>query len=122
MDLFSGVDLVTKGIDATLVRRELISQNLSHADTPNYKRVDMDFESTLKRAINKTTGKIQLNILDNMNIYTDYETTAYRMDGNNVDIEVEKAEEAKNEMRYYALVTRLNSQLNRFNTILQNIQ
>lgn len=122
MDLFSGVDLVNKTINATLIRRELISQNLSHSDTPNYKRVDIDFESALKKEIKRSNGQIQLENLDNVPIYTDHQTTAYRLDGNNIDIEVEKAEEAKNDMRYYALVTRLNSQLNRMNTILQNLK
>ena len=38
MDIFTSVNLVNKAIDATLIRKELISQNISNVDTPNYKR------------------------------------------------------------------------------------
>ncbi|WP_278287146.1 hypothetical protein [Cellulosilyticum ruminicola] len=44
------------------------------------------------------------------------------MDNNNVDIDVEMAEEAKVYARYNALITRVNAQLNRFTTVLQNIK
>ena len=122
MDIFSGVDFVNKAIDATLIRRELISQNISNADTPNYKRKDIDFETVLRKQLhNNPSGSIDLNRL-NPDIYTDLRNASYRMDGNNVDIEVERSEETKVELRYNALVTRISSQLNRMQTILQNLK
>lgn len=122
MDIFSGVDFVNKAIDATLVRKELISQNISNVDTPNYKRKDIDFETVLRKQLhNNPSGSIDLNRL-NPDIYTDLRNTSYRMDGNNVDIEVERSEETKVELRYNALVTRIASQLNRMQTILQNLK
>lgn len=122
MDIFSGVDFVNKAIDATLVRKELISQNISNVDTPNYKRKDIDFETVLRKQLhNNPSGSIDLNRL-NPDIYTDFRNTSYRMDGNNVDIEVERSEETKVELRYNALVTRIASQLNRMQTILQNLK
>ena len=122
MDIFSGVNLVNKAIDATLQRKELISQNISNVDTPNYKRQDIDFESVLLKEINhKGVGEIDLNRL-NPKVYTDYQTSSYRMDGNNVDIEVERSEETKVELRYNTLVTRITAQLNRMETILQNLK
>ena len=122
MDIFSGVDFVNKAIDATLVRKELISQNISNVDTPNYKRKDINFEAVLLKELrNNADKRIDLNRL-NAEIYTDHRNTSYRMDGNNVDIEVERSEEAKVELRYNALVTRISSQLNRMQTILQNLR
>ena len=99
MDIFSGVDFVNKAIDATLVRKELISQNISNVDTPNYKRKDIDFETVLAKQLhNNPDNRIDLNRLK-PDIYTDLRNTSYRMDGNNVDIEVERSEEAKVELR-----------------------
>lgn len=122
MDIFSGVDFVNKAIDATLVRKELISQNISNVDTPNYKRKDIDFETVLLKELhNSPDGRIDLNRL-NPDIYTDLRNASYRMDGNNVDIEVERSEETKVELRYNALVTRISSQLNRMQTVLQNLK
>ena len=37
MDIFANINLVNKAIDATLTRKELISQNISNVDTPHYK-------------------------------------------------------------------------------------
>lgn len=122
MDIFSGVDLVNKAIDATLIKKELINQNISNADTPNYKRKDIDFESVLKREVqSKGVSNIDLNNL-NATIYTDHASSSYRLDGNNVDIEVERSQETKVELRYNTLVTRITAQLNRMETILQNIK
>lgn len=122
MDIFSNIDLVNKAIDATLTRKELISQNISNVDTPNYKRQDIDFESVLAKEIkNRGVSNINLNQL-NAEIYTDKQSSSYRMDGNNVDIEVERSKETKVELRYNTLVTRITAQLNRFETTLQNLK
>lgn len=122
MDIFANINLVNKAIDATLTRKELISQNISNVDTPNYKRQDIDFESVLAKEI-KNTGVSNIN-LDQLNaeIYTDKQSSSYRMDGNNVDIEVERSEETKVELRYNTLVTRITAQLNRLETTLQNLK
>ena len=122
MDIFSGIDFINKGIDAALVRKELISQNISNVDTPNYKRKDINFEALLKKELdNCGRESINLNRL-NPTIYTDHQNTSYRMDGNNVDIEVERSEETKVELRYNTLVTRITAQLQRMQTILQNLK
>lgn len=122
MDIFANINLVNKAIDATLTRKELISQNISNVDTPNYKRQDIDFESVLAKEIqNRGVSNVDLNQL-NAEIYTDKQSSSYRMDGNNVDIEVERSEETKVELRYNTLVTRITAQLNRFQTTLQNLK
>lgn len=122
MDIFSSIDVMNKAVDASLVRKELINQNISNSDTPGYKRVDADFESVLAKEV-ELRG---INGIDIKNlkakIYTDHQTTSYRMDGNNVDIQIERSEQAKVEMRYNALVTRMNAQLGRIKNILQNMK
>ena len=122
MELFSSVNLVNKAIDTALVRKELISQNISNVDTPGYKRKDIDFESLLAKEVElRGISNIDVNNL-NAKVYIDHQTSTYRLDGNNVDIQVEKSEEAKVEMRYNALISRMTSQLNRFKTTLQNLK
>lgn len=122
MDIFSNIDLVNTAINATLVRKDLISQNISNVDTPGYKRQDIDFESVLKKEI-KLNGASGINPSQlDAEVYVDHATSSYRLDGNNVDIAVERSEEAKVEMRYSALVTRVSAQLNRFESVLQNLK
>lgn len=122
MNIFSNIDVVNKAIEASLTRKDLISQNIAHADTPGYKRQDIDFESLLAREVQKN-GKENIDIQRlSPKIYTDHQTSAYRMDGNNVDIQVERSEESKVEMRYNTLVSRITSQLGRLESTLQNLK
>ena len=92
-------------------------------DTPNYKRKDVSFETILQKEVNanKNISNLDLNKIE-PKVYVDEKSSSYRMDGNNVDIDVEMAEEAKVYARYNALITRVNAQLNRFTTVLQNIK
>ena len=122
MDIFSNINLVNKAIDATLTRGELISQNISNVDTPNYKRKDINFEGVLSKELErKSVQELDLEHL-NAPVYVDKKTSFYRMDGNNVDIDIERSEATKVELRYNTLVTRITAQLNRFDTVLQNLK
>ena len=122
MNIFSDIDLMNKAINATMLRKSVISENISNIDTPGYKRKDVEFETILEKKM-KNEGVSKLNLKEvEPRIYTDYSSSSYRLDGNNVDVDVEMAEEAKVSARYNALITRVNSQLGRFSTILQNLK
>ncbi len=122
MNIFSNIDLTNKAINAALVKKNVISENISNVDTPGYKRKDVEFESILSKELSKTTvSELDLDQVE-PRIYTQYQNSSYRMDGNNVDIDVEMAEEAKISSRYNALITRVNAQLGRFTTVLQNLK
>lgn len=122
MNIFSDIDLMNKAINATMLRKSVISQNISNIDTPGYKRKDVEFETILEKELRYKNGT-ELNLTEiEPKIYIDHSNSAYRLDGNNVDVDVEMAEEAKVSARYNALITRVNSQLGRFSTILQNLK
>lgn len=122
MNIFANIDLMNQTVNAALVRKELISQNISNVDTPNYKRQDIDFEGVLEKELRKNSIS-EINISElKAPIYTDRRNSAYRLDGNNVDIEVERSEESKVELRYNALVSRMNAQLGRFKTVLDYLK
>ena len=46
------------------------------------------------------------------------ETTTTRLDGNNVNIDNEMVEMAKNSINYYAAVTKVNSEFRKLNTAI----
>ena len=56
--LFSGssfgttLDLIRREMDVSVLRREVIANNIANADTPNFKRSVVDFESRIKIALN----------------------------------------------------------------------
>lgn len=121
MDLFSNIDLTSKVINANIQRKELINQNLSNVDTPNYKRKDIIFEDLLSEEIEKNGMKVDLDNITPIE-YTDLSNSSYRLDGNNVDIEWEKSAETKNELMINTLITRMNAQLGRLKNVLQNLK
>ncbi|WP_069997446.1 flagellar basal body rod protein FlgB [Cellulosilyticum sp. I15G10I2] len=122
MDLFHNIDIINKALDATMLKYNVISDNISNVDTPGYKRKDVVFESLLAKEIDKK-GIKNINS-DNINpvVYIDKQNYMYKMDGNNIDIDIEMAESAKVKLKYDALITRTSAQLSRFKTILQTIK
>ena len=118
--------MLERALDVESTRRKVIANNIANVDVPHFKRREVNFESELKRAIMdkenpwnklpaKMTSKKHIPFYAPKNIESvkprinlDYNTT-YRNDGNNVDIEKEIVDAAKNQMRFNAFVTVMNS-------------
>ena len=106
MKLFdSNMKVLEKGLDAYSKRAEALANNIANVNTPNYKRKDIQFESFLEKAlrddgssiIGKRTDEKHFQIgrenkLDGVEAnFIEENSTVTRFDGNNVDIEKEKA-------------------------------
>lgn len=113
---------MNKTLDATLLRYSVISNNISNVDTPGYKRKDVAFENLLENEIAKRGISNLKKDTINPIVYTDNKNYAYRMDGNNVDIDSEMAKSAKVKLKYDALITRTSAQLGRLKSILQTLK
>ena len=118
--------LLEKGLDTESLRRKVIANNIANVDVPHFKRSEVNFESELKRAImdrEEKENKLPALMTDERHIpffvprdvtavrsriNLDY-NTSYRNDGNNVDVEKEMVDAAKNLMRYNAFTTSLNN-------------
>lgn len=123
-DAFKRVDVYNKAINAASLRQQAISSNIANVDTPGYKRQDVVFESMLQDAMRMNGkgngfGNISLDQL-NPKLVTDRKNMSYRMDGNNVDIDTETAEAAKNQLRYNALIDGVISSFNRLSDSMKN--
>lgn len=120
---YNYINILDKAADAAWTRNEVISNNITNSDTPNYKRKDVQFESYLMTALaggeslDKAVGEADLSTLTPMT-YTDSANLSYRMDGNNVDIDTENANLAKNQLRYYTLMDSMTNEFNRIKMVL----
>ena len=128
--------LLEKALDVESLRRKVISNNVANVDVPHFKRSEVNFESELRRAIqeranpsNKLPGRmtdekhISFYVPRNIKsvqsrINFDYNSTM-RNDGNNVDIEKETVDAAKNQMRYNAFITMLNGNFRNLKHIMR---
>ena len=109
-NVFDYVNVLDKALDASALRHEAISNNLANADTPNYKRQDVNFEVQLAKALRHSRYKsMDAKVADlktnrlNPIAYRDYAGFSYRIDGNNVDPDNEGVYLAKNQIVYQGL-------------------
>ena len=131
--------LLERALDTETVRRKVIANNIANVNVPHFKRSDVNFESELKRAImenNNPDNKLpalmehekhipfykERDIRDvGIRVNLDYNTTALN-NGNNVDIEKEMVEAAKNLMRYNAFVAGMNHNFRMFKLSMRPMQ
>lgn len=92
--------LMKIGLDATELRSRTIANNIANINTPNYKRRYVTFEESLKNEI--SNAKIEVKVDEN---------SIVREDGNNVDLESEKVNQAAASLQYNALVSLTNTKL-----------
>ena len=83
------------------MRQETLANNLANAETPGFRRSDVDFHSALSQAMQ--TG--DANAIESASFAPQQEQQTLRADGNGVDIDVESANLAKNGLEYDALVS-----------------
>jgi flagellar basal-body rod protein FlgB len=110
------VDLLHRAMDANLIRRNVIANNLANAEVPNFKRSDVNFESELKRALDteKQRPALELTLTNPKHIpnwrerdyrdvqprrVLDYLSTS-KNNGNNVDPEQEVMLALENQLMY----------------------
>lgn len=125
---FDYINIMDKAADASWKRESAISNNIANADTPGYKRQDVDFESALKQELGsskyipldkKVRGlNSDLSGLD-VSTYTDSSNYSYRLDRNNVDVDTEQVELASEQLRYEMLTTSINEEFNRMKLVLK---
>ncbi|MFA9558091.1 flagellar basal body rod protein FlgB [Evansella sp. AB-rgal1] len=120
--------LLQTALNSSMVRQQAISHNIANIDTPNYKAKNVVFENELQQAVANQrvkayrTDSRHLEFgghLNNMGTrVTERNNSQYNHNGNNVDIDLEMAELAKNQIYYNALIDRLNGRFNSIRTVL----
>ncbi len=119
--------LIKKGIEATTLRAKTIANNIANINTKNYKKFSVVFEENLKKDSDsgvklKTTNRKHLTGTNGGNgeiqIKQD-ENSSMRTDGNNVDLDYEKVNQAANTLKYNALITRINGKISSAKSVIK---
>lgn len=111
-----------KSLDAAWLRNEVISHNIANADTPGYKRKEVQFEEFLNSEMKKSrisNGTTRIQGSGEIRVVEDHKNYSYRLDGNNVDIEREMSRLAANSLKYSTLIQRINGQFGKLRTIIR---
>ena len=109
-DLFGGLDKLGRGLDAAWTKNEVISSNIANIDTPGYKRRTVEFGNLLEEAKASNLAKNGSSI-PGVKISIDESTDSMRTDGNNVNIDTEMVELAKNSLYYNLLSQKISGEI-----------
>ena len=125
-NVFDYINVLDKAMDASWIRNDAISNNLANADTPGYKRQDVDFETQLAKAMHSSryisvdakVHNLELHRLKPV-VHTDYSGFSYRIDDNNVDPDAEGVYLAKNQIVYQGLELSVNQEFKNLQTVMK---
>jgi len=100
-------------------RQQLLASNIANADTPGYKARDIDFAAALRDVSEVRAGSLRTTNDRHLNAAggDDPAAVLYRtvqqpsVDGNTVDMDMERNRFAENAVHYDANLTFLNSQI-----------
>ena len=131
--MFNSVNTLKRGLDASYLRHQVISNNIANVDTVGFKASRVQFEDHLAQAAELVRDdKLKMAVTHEKHIMPDEmkpfdevepvvvtdETTSTRLDGNNVDMEREMVELAKNSINYYTTVSRINSEFRKLGKVI----
>lgn len=105
-------------------RQEVLAANIAHADTPNYKARDFDFGARLSEAFERgrAASSVSMATTSSRHLAGQAQATAgddllYRvphqssLDGNTVEMDVERVAFADNALRYESNLTLINAKI-----------
>ena len=128
------VDILHRTMDVSLLRQDVIANNIANVDTPNFKRSVVNFETALGDALRSDRPqRFQPALTNERHIPfhrpTDYRAvqptrfldhlTSSKNNDSNVDIEVETAELLTNQLLYTLMTNSLNAQFEQVNIVLR---
>ena len=103
-------------------RQEVLAANIANSDTPNYKARDLDFPSALRSALGAAGGTLKLVRTSGRHLNAGgaggmasgvikYRSSVQpSLDGNTVDMDVERADFTDNAIHYQFLLDRATSE------------
>ena len=133
----SNFNYLGRGLAAANLRQEVISNNIANVNTPEFKRSEVIFEDLLAKEIGLDDDAEQKKLElvrthdrhlpiphfpgDEAQIYED-DTTTMRVDNNNVDIDIEMASLAKNQLYYNTMAQSLGGYMTRLKNVITSGQ
>ena len=130
----STLDFGSRALAAASLRHEVLSNNIANVNTPNFRRSHVRFEDLLKHELGLDSDPLMKVVRTHDRhlpipfhgkarpVIEQESTTNMRVDGNNVDIDIEMAEVAKNQLYYSAMTTALGGHISRLKSVINSGQ
>jgi len=124
--------MIEKSLDYTWRKQRIIAENIANNETPGYKAKYITFEEAFQRNLAAATGsltsgnaaagrksRIQKAIGETGFTYHTSTAETTRLDGNNVNTDVETAELARTQLQYEYLVKQMSDQFTRLRIVIE---
>jgi len=116
--MFDSITLLEKAMVGAGRRHDALSANVANANTPGYRRVDVDFHGALNAALDSSDRD---KALANVEFTAEQDGSgAVREDGNGVDIDREMASLTENNLEFQAIAGVLRQQFRTLETVIGN--
>ncbi len=106
-----------RAMSGSLLRQQVLANNLANANTPGFKRSDVDFHSALDAVMNGPAATPAAVQATGFSVQTDSSSTM-RADGNNVDVDAEMSSLSENTLDYQSLTSVLTSRIKILETVI----
>lgn len=119
----NNISMAEKSLDYLWSKQRITMNNIANGDTPGYKAQYVTFEDEFRKRLTagKTgTSKDIANIIGNSRYFIrNTNDESARMDGNNVNTDVENVELARTTLQYQYEMNALNSEITRLRTFIK---
>ncbi len=120
------IKIIERGLDFAWQKQRVISENITNGSTPGYKAKYVTFEEELKKNLDKltnngrvTSGAVNKALSDSKIRVHESKAETMRLDGNNVNIEVENIELARVQLQYQYLAKQISDQFTRLRMVIE---
>jgi len=107
------IDILELSLSTASLRHKIYGENIANIDTPGYKKYRVAFEEFLKEALENNQDLLQVSPIVLRN-----NTTSFRNDGNNVNLDEEISLMNQNTLKYQALTELTGWFFNQFYTVI----
>jgi flagellar basal-body rod protein FlgB len=121
--IFGQQELLGAAMQAAATRNEVMVNNIANADTPGFKRRSVQFEEFFQRAVDeyRATNNVNLRGVEPLIMFDDTRFK-YRIDENNVNIEIEMVNQYQNSVKYDVIAGGLMNNYRRLSLVLSGIR
>ena len=114
--------MLEKAVYGASLRHTAIVNNISNVNTPGYKRVDVDFKTSLHAAVKNLSegrkGEALKSITTSAPEILNDKSSSVRLDGNGVDIDSEMTALAENTLEYSVYIKLLTKKFDSLRTVI----
>lgn len=128
--LAENLNVLTQALNLRTQRHQILASNIANADTPGYKARDLDFSKAMQGALSGKGETLGLARTAQAHLdgggSTAFASLLYRketqsaVDGNTVDMDVERAQISENALQYQVLTRLISDRLQSMRTAISS--